>query len=333
GAAPLQNRAVTPPATTPARRRWRAWLLRLSLTGIALTWALRQTSWNALQQHWRLLPAGVWLLAALTYASGLGLGALRWQLLLRAYGAQTVPRWPWLWRAYWVAFFYNTFLPANVGGDVLRGYVTRRAWPSTGAAFWVVLIERLLGLAGLVTLASLALPSAGLGLGLWPGVGALVALGGVACGLWLPALLQRHAVRLPGRLPVLVRHIPPLTSPGALAWAALLSISTHLVVALSGHWLLSALHPALPLGAALTFIPIATATAYLPTIAGLGTREAALLALLGRVGVPAAITLSGALALFGVQAGVAALGGLLHLSQPLTPAGSPKGDRAPGVHA
>ena len=88
---------------------------------------------------------------ALTVA-GLVVGAIRWRVMLRAYGAPTLPPLLELIRLYFVAIFYNTYLPGGVGGDVVRGLITRKSFGEAGAtsAVTVVLVERVLGLAALL---------------------------------------------------------------------------------------------------------------------------------------------------------------------------------------
>ena len=100
-------------------------------------------------------PAGLWqqilsankllLLAALVcYALAVATSGIKWGILLRAIGIPVAT--PRLLTYQWVAEFFNNFLPAQVGGDVMRGYAlasdTHRAADATAS----VLIDRFLGL-------------------------------------------------------------------------------------------------------------------------------------------------------------------------------------------
>ncbi len=85
-------------------------------------------------------PAAVWqqiagadkrllLAGALCYTGAVALNGIKWGVLLRAGGiGVTLPR---LLVYQWLAEFFNNFLPAQVGGDLMRGYAlatdTRRA--------------------------------------------------------------------------------------------------------------------------------------------------------------------------------------------------------------
>lgn len=83
-------------------------------------------------------------LGALCYAAAVALSGIKWGILLRAVGIP-VPLWRLL-HYQWVAEFFNNFLPAQVGGDVMRGYAlaadTRRAADAAAS----VLIDRFIGL-------------------------------------------------------------------------------------------------------------------------------------------------------------------------------------------
>jgi uncharacterized protein (TIRG00374 family) len=83
-------------------------------------------------------------LGALCYAVAVALSGVKWGILLRAVGIP-VPLWRLL-HYQWVAEFFNNFLPAQVGGDVMRGYAlaadTRRAADAAAS----ILIDRFIGL-------------------------------------------------------------------------------------------------------------------------------------------------------------------------------------------
>jgi uncharacterized protein (TIRG00374 family) len=90
---------------------------------------------------------GLFLFAVLT-------GTLRWRALLKLAGA-TVP----LGRAFQLqltALFFNVVIPGNVGGDVVKAlYVAREEAPEKRTAILlIVFVERLVGLGGLVLVAT-----------------------------------------------------------------------------------------------------------------------------------------------------------------------------------
>ncbi len=85
------------------------------------------------------------------------LAAGRWWLLLKAIGLE-VP----IFRANvltWIGNFFNTTLPGAVSGDLVKGYYIVKAQEKEGKtrAFTTVLIDRFVGLFGLIVMAFLAL--------------------------------------------------------------------------------------------------------------------------------------------------------------------------------
>jgi hypothetical protein len=95
----------------------------------------------------------------------------------------------WLTNSYLVATFFNNFLPSNIGGDVIRIRDTSSAAGSRTLATMVVLLDRGLGLIGLVFVAAVgstvtarsspAIGPIGPGL-LWTGLGVGTTLAAVA---------------------------------------------------------------------------------------------------------------------------------------------------------
>jgi uncharacterized protein (TIRG00374 family) len=95
---------------------------------------------------WRYLALGF-----AAFGPPLFLMAVRWRVLLRASGVE-VPFWI-LVRLHYMAFFFNTFMPGGAGGDIIKAvYVTRHSDQKAEAAT-MVLIDRVVGLVGLLAMA------------------------------------------------------------------------------------------------------------------------------------------------------------------------------------
>lgn len=140
------------------------------------------------------------LLALLIYLVMILVSAWRWGLLLKAQGIRLPFR--TLTSSFLVATFFNNFLPSNIGGDVVRIADTAQAAGSKTLATTVVLIDRGLGLLGLVLLAALG---ATLGRGL--GDDATVAAGMLWAGFAVAALVAMPALLMPQRF---ARLLQPL---------------------------------------------------------------------------------------------------------------------------
>ncbi|EDY18486.1 integral membrane protein-like protein [Chthoniobacter flavus Ellin428] len=92
----------------------------------------------------------VWLIAAfLVYGAVEFLGAIRWQLFLRAFGFRL--SWWDATRILLIGIFFNTLLPGLIAGDALRAmYLSKRFAGKAADAVLVVFVERLFGLIGLI---------------------------------------------------------------------------------------------------------------------------------------------------------------------------------------
>jgi len=96
----------------------------------------------------------LWLAAALgLYTLNVAASVWRWNLLLVAQDVR-MPRRA-LFGSFLVANFFNNFLPSNIGGDVIRIRDTAPAANSMTLAATVVLVDRGLGLMGLVLIAAM----------------------------------------------------------------------------------------------------------------------------------------------------------------------------------
>lgn len=307
--------------TEPAqKRRTRLFFVaKLLVTATALAFTFSRTSLTDLTAAVRRLhPSAVMIAMALTLAN-LALAGVRWRILLAAYGARNAPPVSFLARAQLVGHFYNTFVPGNVTGDVLRAHATRRSFDGPLGSYLVVAVERFFGLAGLFTLGALTLWLRPL-----PGVRAdLLAVLASATALLIllfPIAGRSLGRHLPGRLGAFAAGLPVPQRPALLAIVLALAVVTHTIVALTGHVLIDAIAPAVAAHQSIVLVPLAMIATYVPfSVAGLGVREAAFVFLFGKIGVTASDATAASLAFLAVYALVAALGGLVHLARPLEP--------------
>lgn len=140
-----------------------------------------------------------WLATAFgLYAVMIVASAWRWGLLLNAQNIRLPFR--TLTSSFLVATFFNNFLPSNIGGDVVRIADTAPAAGSKTLATTVVLIDRGIGLLGLVLMAALGASAlarfssfgpVGPGM-LWGGfaIGAIIAAPALINPGWLGRILR-----------------------------------------------------------------------------------------------------------------------------------------------
>jgi uncharacterized membrane protein YbhN (UPF0104 family) len=96
----------------------------------------------------------LWLSVAMgVYLVNVGASVWRWWLLLEVQDVLVRPM--ALFGSFLVALFFNNFLPSNIGGDVIRIADTAKPARSKTLATTVVLLDRVMGLMGLVLVAAL----------------------------------------------------------------------------------------------------------------------------------------------------------------------------------
>lgn len=240
--------------------------------------------------------------ALIFYLLAIAVNAAKWLVLLRAQGVR-VP-FGELLQMQFVGFFFNNFLPANVGGDVMRGYTLARYTDRLAHAAVSVVVDRLVGLLAYMSsavVAAFVLVSV-IGRRDLEAVEGVAALALIVLAAGFGILLSR---RLRGLITRLVgwRFLKPLGRPwqgiseglnayrfryGVLTAAfgiALIGILCTTVV----NWCLSqALGGLMTLPMILLFNPLIALVLMLPvSIGGLGLNQAAYPFFYGLGGVPA----------------------------------------------
>jgi len=146
-----------PAPPSPTRRRL-ILLAKIVISG-ALLWLLVTRS--DVPRLWAYARSASipWLGGALgLYFLMVVASAWRWGLLLDAQGVHLRAR--ALTESFLVATFFNNFLPSNIGGDVVRIADTAKPARSRTLAASVVLVDRGIGLMGLVLIAAVAATAA-----------------------------------------------------------------------------------------------------------------------------------------------------------------------------
>jgi uncharacterized protein (TIRG00374 family) len=330
---PAPDEAVVPDRhTRMPGGGWRLELLKLAVSGTLLWLILRRFSFQELKEQVQqthgpalLVPFGIIL------ASNV-LGAAQWGWILRSTGLG--PGFGRILRLYNIGLFFNNFLLGSLGGDVYKIYSLGRGSGDLGRVAGATLVDRLVGLSALCTLAVVAALSS-LHSGALPLRLSLLVLAfsvGVigAAGLLLHPRFGEPVVQWIRRLPLgsagprlerLLGHIREYRRRAQLLNGAFMlslviqssRVLAHFTVALAMGWSLTAAE----LGKFFLVIPILGLLIALPiSIGGWGVREwagVALFAPMGHGGTEA-VTL---LALTAALTFVASLVGAVALFEPL----------------
>jgi glycosyltransferase 2 family protein len=243
-----------------------------------------------------------WLVVALViYAASIVICVWRWHLLLTAQDVPVARR--TLLDSFLVSLFFNNFLPSNIGGDVIRIRDTARPAGSKTLATAVVLIDRVIGLMGLVLLAALAATIAADGGGrtslewaawLWGGffVGTIASAPAVLAPAGVGRLLQPLAVFHPEWVGERIERITlvlsrlrdrPATLLNCFGGAILVQVSTVLFYLAVAH----SVHVDITLWDLAVVVPLSFLVQMLPvSVNGFGVREATFAFSFTRLGLP-----------------------------------------------
>jgi uncharacterized membrane protein YbhN (UPF0104 family) len=244
-----------------------------------------------------------WLAIALSvYIVSLVASSWRWQVLLEAQRVH-VPHHT-LFGSLLVASFFNNFLPSNIGGDVIRIRDTAVPARSRTLATTVVLMDRGLGLMGLVLVAAFGATMVAGMRGhvaspiwpswLWAGLAVGVALSGPA--LYAPdgfaRLLQPLTIVHPewvgSRIVAFTSALARFRErPGALASAFAGAIAVQVLLVLFHMAVVHALHIQISAWDLAVIVPISFVVQMLPlSVNGFGVREATFSFYFTRLGLP-----------------------------------------------
>lgn len=262
-------------------------LISLVLIGAIFTFLVDiRTVLNEMRRaHWLCLTA-----AALLMIAGTALRAVRWDALLRPLDIR-VPLGQ-LTYLYFVGAFFNLFLPTGMGGDAVKMAMLGKHTGRVPEAIGTTLVDRATGLWVLFVMALLALPfsyniipiesiSTIAFITLAGAVGGFVVMGTPL----LPWLGNK--IRLPGqdKLERFYHSVARLGYP-ALGKACLISLLFNIMLIAFNVLIAISLDVDLPISIYLLFTPVLSLTLALPiSISGLGTREAAYIALFSTVGI------------------------------------------------
>ncbi len=145
-----------PGTTSPARRAGRGWwmdLLQVAASVLLVVLIVHRFSFGRLKEQVLQTNALALVLPFAILVAANVLGALQWGWILRASGLQA--GFGRIIRVYWTGLFLNNFLPGSVGGDVYKVFVVGRETGGLTRVVGATIVDRVMGLAVLCTLASL----------------------------------------------------------------------------------------------------------------------------------------------------------------------------------
>lgn len=309
-------------------------LAKAALTA-GLIWLLfDRVDIGGVPQRFAAVRPDLLVVAIVLIAMQLPLAALRWRLIMGAIG--TAPRFVPTLRIFAICHFFNQALVSTVFGDAARVLLVKREGQSLGNAVYGVLLDRGIGMIGLVVVTAVGLPflgslilDASMQIGLF-----LFVASSLAGFILFPILANAHLSWLdrwpPTRwlrgLAVALRTI--FVATGTALTTMVLAVLVQLLSVFAMLVLARALEVPLGLVEALLFVPPIILVSMLPiSLAGWGVREGAMVTALAAIGIggKSAFALS---VLFGLVLLVVSLPGCV-----LWLAGRSRGSQVPAADA
>lgn len=297
---------------------------------VLFAWLFGRVDWSAIGPTLgHATPFWIMAAAALLLASHL-LASYQWGRLLAAVDIE-LPFWK-VAAYYHIGLFFNNFLPANVGGDLVRTLDASRAGSSRATALSTVVLDRLIGTVALGSVAVVTTIPALDHFGLAAAYAGVVAFFAVAV-LMLRAVVEPRVLAALERVlaGVGLRRLAPALGELAARLAAfrgrrrlLLSLFAVAlgvqVMRIGVHVLFArALGLHVPTAYFFLFVPLLAVIVSLPiSLNGIGVREGAGILLFGLVGLDRSSAFALQFGTYLVAVGVSFLGGFLFLVRILT---------------
>ena len=296
-------------------------LAKIALMLLAFWFVLRGINMDELntmlrdQSRTAFIEAGIFLLLQVL------LGSIRWRyvMLALADGKAIISRLSSL-KTYYISVFFNCCLPGTVGGDVIRVWLVKSEHTPLPLAISSVVIDRMIALIALGVMGGLTLPFlvGHLALSGWIVIPVFLILSAFAG--WVLFNLDQIVQKIPFLktlhwLEHLLKNIRLILSRPLPALCSLFyAIVSHISYCMAAYILAHSLSSPISFLEAITLLPWVLLISIIPiSIGGWGLREAAMVFMLGLIGVPqtAALALSVQLGLISIIISIPA--GLLWL--------------------
>lgn len=274
-------------------------LLKALVTGVCLWWLARYFDFAQLRAALAGIDIRLLVFAVALHFLAFLAGGVRWWMLYRhLQGGVTFRQ---VWPSYYLGVFFNNLLPSMFGGDLARTARLYAAGLGGGALVSSAFIDRLLGLAAVVSMGLFAWLFAPdgfgnqLALGVF-GLGMLMLLALLAIAVlprwtgWLDAGFGSRWPRLHAVLACFPRY---MDAPGLMLQAFGLSVLNQLLVVLVLLMLAPGLGVHLPMFKFTVVLMLVFLVSSLPiSLGGLGAREGSMMSLMLPLGVDASAVLA-----------------------------------------
>ena len=249
---------------------------------------------------------------------------LRWLILMKGLDLK-VPFIPVI-NYYFIGMFFNYFLPTSTGGDIIKTFGMCKLTTEKAKVVASVVLDRLCGFMAIVIVAFFSFIFGYRilnDLSLLATIFALAFVSGSIMVILFNEKIYSFGCKIFDRVPKIKKNLMDLHydivllkgKPSTIIWAVLISCLSQGVLSLS--WLLfaKALHQNIALLYFFIFVPIICVASSLPSIGGLGTREAAAAYLFSKAGVLSGVAVSMSLLVHIFSLAISLTGGVIYVTQ------------------
>jgi len=302
--------------------------IRFAISAALICFLLRKVGLEELQtalrdSRWWLFGLSTLILGARYLISG-----FRWRIILSAQGSRVPVARLVYW--YFVGGFFNMFLPTSLGGDAMRIYLAGKSMGRMARAAASVVVERMVGFAGMIAITCVALlflPPTLRQPGIYFGVLGFVACFGVALFVilnrltchWTTWILKRlHLAGIADKIEQAHGRLRELSRErAALSNAFGLTLVFHFVGVFCTYLIGLALNTEVSFAFYCVALPIIWLITMLPvSINGIGVREGGFVLFFAAAGMSNADALLISFLTFAQLVILGVIGGVLYSAQP-----------------
>ena len=249
---------------------------------------------------------------------------LRWMVLIKALDL-SVP-WKNIVSYFFIGLFFNLFLPSSTGGDVVKIFGMCKFTPYKAKVVASVVLDRLCGFVGIVLVAFVSFMFGYRYIQDWMILVSIFALALMSGGIIFVLFNEKtfsFCCRIFDRVPKIKNSLMSLHydivllkgNKGAFLKAVGLSYLSQIALAFDFFLIAKALHQNIPFIYFLIFVPLICVASTLPSIGGLGVRDAGAAHLFAKIGVASGIAVSITLLNFVFMVAIGLIGGVIYVSQ------------------
>jgi uncharacterized protein (TIRG00374 family) len=300
-----------------------SFLARFGFSGLLLWYLFSKIDWEKTISTLKSADPLYIFFGLLIFVVINGVILFRWAIFIRALDLSVPLR--TTTRYFFIGLFGNLFLPSSIGGDIIKVLGLCRETPQKARVVASVLLDRLSGFAGIVIVAILAYAVGHQMIGdnsLMVPVIVMAVFSLVIVSVLFNEKVYSFGCRIFDRLPQVKKNLMQLHYDLMLlkgrqleGWKAIgFSCLAQCLLALSYFYVAKALHQEIHLLSFIIFVPLICVASSLPSIGGLGVREAGAAYLFAKVGVDSGIAVSISLINFIFMVAIGLGGGLVYVA-------------------